>query len=71
MLVVHLSKVKPSQLKQGLTYMDPTIEVHTRKREKSLLAWLKLIGGQSFWVNDYTATSGPAEAAFVAAPVVT
>jgi uncharacterized protein (TIGR00266 family) len=55
----------------AMTYMDPTIEVHTRKREKSLLGTLglSLIGGQSFWVNDYTATTVPANAAFVAAPV--
>jgi len=51
--------------------MDPTIEVHTRKREKSFLGTLglSLIGGQSFWVNDYTATTAPGEAGFVAAPV--
>jgi uncharacterized protein (TIGR00266 family) len=55
----------------GLTYMTPNIEVHTRKREKSLLGslGLSIIGGQSFWVNDYTAVNGSGEAAFVAAPV--
>src|SRR5512135_3335171 len=55
----------------AMTYMDPSIEVHTRKREKSLLSTLglSLIGGQSFWVNDYTATNGLGDAAFVAAPV--
>jgi uncharacterized protein (TIGR00266 family) len=54
-----------------MTYMHPNIEVHTRKREKSLLGSLGLaiIGGQSFWVNDYTAAQGPGEAAFVAAPI--
>jgi uncharacterized protein (TIGR00266 family) len=54
-----------------MTYMSSTIEAHTRKREKSLLGTLGLsiIGGQSFWVNDYTATNGPGEAAFTAAPV--
>jgi len=30
---------------------------------------LSIIGGQSFWVNDYTAVNGAGEAAFVAAPV--
>ena len=51
--------------------MDPNIEAHTRKREKSLLGSLGLavIGRQSFWVNDYTATRGPGEVALVAAPV--
>jgi uncharacterized protein (TIGR00266 family) len=55
----------------AMTYMTPTIEVHTRKREKSLLGTLglSLIGGQSFWVNDYTAANAPGEAGFVAAPV--
>jgi uncharacterized protein (TIGR00266 family) len=54
-----------------MTYMTPNMEVHTRKREKSLLGslGLSIIGGQSFWVNDYTATNGQAEAAFAAAPV--
>lgn len=54
-----------------MTYMTPNIEAHTRKREKSLLGslGLSIIGGQSFWVNDYTATNGLGEAAFVAAPL--
>ena len=72
MLVATLEQGETITAEAGaLTYMDPTIEVHTRKREKSLLGTLglSLIGGQSFWVNDYTATNGPAEAAFVAAPV--
>jgi uncharacterized protein (TIGR00266 family) len=51
--------------------MDPTINVETRRREKSLLGsiGLKLIGGQSFWVNDYRTQSAGAEIAFVSAPV--
>ena len=55
----------------SMTYMSPNIEARTRKREKSLLSTLGLsiIGGQSFWVNDYTATNGQGEAAFAAAPV--
>jgi uncharacterized protein (TIGR00266 family) len=55
----------------AMTYMTPNIEVHTRKREKSLLGslGLSIIGGQSFWVNDYTAQNGAGEAGFVAAPV--
>jgi uncharacterized protein (TIGR00266 family) len=54
-----------------MTYMDPTIEPHTRKREKSLLGSLgmAIIGRQSFWVNDYMATNGPGEVGLVAAPV--
>ncbi len=72
MLVVNLDQGEMITAESGaLTYMDPTIEVHTRKREKSFLGslGLSIIGGQSFWVNDYTATMGPGEAAFVAAPV--
>lgn len=55
----------------AMTYMTPNIEVHTRKREKSLLGslGLSIIGGQSFWVNDYTAQNSQGEAAFVAAPI--
>ncbi len=72
MLVATLEQGETITAEAGaMTYMEPTIEVHTRKREKSLLGTLglSLIGGQSFWVNDYTATNGPAEVAFVAAPV--
>jgi len=72
MLVVTLDQDEKIVAEAGaMTYMDQTIEVHTRKREKSLLGSLGLaiIGGQSFWVNEYTATQGQAEAAFVAAPV--
>lgn len=72
LLVVNLESGETITAESGaMTYMDPTIEAHTRKREKSLLGslGLRIIGGQSFWVNDYTATAGPAEAAFVSAPV--
>lgn len=72
MLVVNLDKGEMITAEAGaMTYMDPTIEPHTRKREKSLLGSLGLtiIGGQSFWVNDYTATDGAGEVGFVAAPV--
>lgn len=72
MLVANLEQGETITAESGaLTYMTPNIEVHTRKREKSLLGslGLSLIGGQSFWVNDYTAENGQGEAAFVAAPV--
>ncbi len=72
MLVVTLDRGEQITGESGaMTYMDPTIEPHTRKREKSLLGSLGLaiIGGQSFWVNDYVATSGSGEVALVAAPV--
>jgi uncharacterized protein (TIGR00266 family) len=72
MLVVYLEPSETITAEAGaMTYMDPSIEVHTRKREKSLLGslGLSIIGGQSFWVNDYTATNAPGEAGFVSAPV--
>jgi uncharacterized protein (TIGR00266 family) len=72
MLVVNLEQGETITAESGaMTYMDPSIEVHTKKREKSLLGSLGLaiVGRQSFWVNDYTATQGQGEAAFVSAPV--
>ncbi|MEM2098407.1 MAG: TIGR00266 family protein [Candidatus Bathyarchaeia archaeon] len=72
MLVVNLDQGETITAESGaMTYMTPTIEAHTKKREKSLLGslGLRLIGGQSFWVNDYTATTGPGEVALVSAPV--
>ncbi|MCW4005911.1 MAG: TIGR00266 family protein [Candidatus Bathyarchaeota archaeon] len=72
MLVVNLDQGETITAESGaMTYMSPTIEARTRKRERSLLGTLglKLIGGQSFWVNDYTSTQGTSEVAFVAAPV--
>ncbi len=72
MLVMTLSQNEKIIAEAGaMTYMDPSIEVHTRKRERGILGSLGLaiIGGQSFWVNEYTATQGPAEVAFVSAPV--
>jgi uncharacterized protein (TIGR00266 family) len=72
MLVVTLNQNETITAEAGaMTYMSPNIEAHTRKREKSLLGTLGLsiIGGQSFWVNDYTATNGSGEVAFAAAPV--
>jgi uncharacterized protein (TIGR00266 family) len=72
MLVVNLDRGETITAEAGaMTYMDPSIEVHTRKREKSLLGSLGLaiVGRQSFWVNDYTATLGPGELGLVSAPV--
>jgi uncharacterized protein (TIGR00266 family) len=72
LLVANLDAGETLTAEAGaMTYMTPNIEVHTRKREKSLLGslGLSLLGGQSFWVNDYTAVNGSGEAGFVAAPV--
>jgi uncharacterized protein (AIM24 family) len=74
MLVVNLDQGETITAESGsMTYMSPTIEARTRKREKSFWGTLglSLIGGQSFWVNDYTATAPNAEAGFVAAPAAT
>jgi uncharacterized protein (TIGR00266 family) len=72
MLVVSLEKGETITGEAGaMTYMDTTVEPHTRKREKSLLGSLgmSIIGRQSFWVNDYTAVAGPGEVGLVSAPV--
>ncbi|MCW3993348.1 MAG: TIGR00266 family protein [Candidatus Bathyarchaeota archaeon] len=72
MLVVNLEQGEKITAESGaMTYMDPNIDVHTRKREKSLLGsiGLAIFGRQSFWVNDYTASNGSGEVAFVSAPV--
>jgi uncharacterized protein (TIGR00266 family) len=72
MLVVTLDQGESITAEAGsMTYMDPSIEPHTRKREKSFWGTieLSLIGGQSFFVNDYVAKESNAEAGFVAAPV--
>jgi len=72
MLVVTLEQGEKITAESGaMTYMDPNIEAHTRKREKSLFGsiGLAIFGRQSFWVNDYTASNGPGEVAFVSAPV--
>lgn len=72
MLVVNLEQGEKITAESGaMTYMDPNIEAHTRKREKSLFGsiGLAIFGRQSFWVNDYTASNGQGEVAFVSAPV--
>jgi uncharacterized protein (TIGR00266 family) len=72
MLVVKLDPNETITAESGaMTYMDPNIDVHTRKREKSLLGsiGLKLLGRQSFWVNDYKAEQKTGEIAFGSAPV--
>jgi uncharacterized protein (AIM24 family) len=62
MLVARLEQGEIITAESGaMTYMDPPIDIRTRKREKGLLSslGLSLFGGQSFWVNDYTAARGP------------
>lgn len=72
MLVVHLTPGDLITAEAGaMTYMTPDIGVKTRMRERGILSTLGLmiLGGQSFFVNDYTAESDAGEIAFVSAPV--
>lgn len=72
MLVVTLETGETITAEAGaMTYMSPSVDVRTRMREKSFLGTLGLtfLGRQSFFVNDYSATSGSGEAGFVSAPV--
>jgi uncharacterized protein (TIGR00266 family) len=72
MLVVKLEPNESVTAEAGaMTYMEPNIDVKTRKRERSLLGTLglALLGRQSFFVNDYRAEKGLGEVAFVSAPV--
>ncbi len=72
LLVVRLEPGETITAEAGaMTYMQPTIAVHTRKRKQGILSsiGLSLLGGQSFFVNDFTASGGPGEAGFSAAPL--
>ena len=72
MLVIRLEPNESVTAEAGaMTYMEPNIDVKTRKRERSLLGTLGLfvLGRQSFFVNDYRAKKGTGEVAFVSAPV--
>jgi uncharacterized protein (TIGR00266 family) len=72
MAVVRLEPGESIAAEAGaMTYMTPSIQVNTRMRQKGLLSSLvtTVIGGQSFFVNDFVATGAPGEAGFVAAPV--
>lgn len=54
----------------AMTYMSSNISTHTRARSGILGSiGLKLLGGQSFWVNEYTAKGAPAEIGFASAPL--
>ncbi len=71
MLVVNLGKGEKITAESGaMTYMDPHIDVETTKRKRGILDTLGLaiLGGQSFFVNRYTAMK-PGKISFVSAPV--
>jgi uncharacterized protein (TIGR00266 family) len=72
LLVVTLEPEESITAESGsMTYMEPVIDVKTQKREHSF--WgslsLSLIGGQSFFVNGYTAVGNRGKVAFSAAPL--
>ena len=72
MLVVDLEAGEKVTGEAGaLTYMTPNIDVRTRLRERGILGslGLKILGGQSLFVNDYIAEGRLGQVALVAAPV--
>ena len=69
MLVVNLEAGEKIVGEAGaMTCISPSIEIKTRRRERSILGTigLSILGGQSLFVNDYL---GPGELGLVAAPV--
>jgi uncharacterized protein (TIGR00266 family) len=72
MLVVELSEGEKIVAEAGsMTYMTGGIDVSTRMRGQGILGTLgmSILGRQSFFVNDYTATGSKGQAGFVSAPV--
>ncbi len=72
MAVVRLEPGESIAAEAGaMTYMTPSIQVNTRMRQKGLFGSIvtSVLGGESFFVNDYVAADAPGEAGFVAAPV--
>jgi uncharacterized protein (TIGR00266 family) len=72
MLVLYLNQGEMVVAEAGsMTYMTPNIEVKTRRREKSILGTLglKLLGGQSLFVNEYRSNQDQGEIALVSAPI--
>ncbi len=71
MLVVKLNQGETITAEAGaMTYMTPNIQMKTRARA-GVLDSIKLgvLGGQSLFVNDYTAVGGPGEIGLVSAPL--
>ncbi|MEM3530954.1 MAG: TIGR00266 family protein [Nitrososphaerales archaeon] len=72
LLEIHLEPNETITGEAGaMTYMSPNIEVKTRMREKSILGTLgvKILGQQSFFVNDYTARETKGKIGLVSAPL--
>jgi len=71
LLVVNLEPNESITAEAGaMVYMTPNIEMRTLVRQSFLDAVkLSLLGGQSFFVNEYRAVGGPGEIGLVAAPI--
>lgn len=72
LLVVQLSPGENLTAEAGaMAYMQPTLDVKTHKRDKGFWSTLGMavVGGQSFFINDFTATNSTGEAAFSSAPL--
>lgn len=72
MLVVDLEAGEKITGEAGaMTYMTPSIDVVTHRRERSILGTIgvSILGGQSLFVNDYVAKGGQGQVGLGAAPV--
>ena len=72
MLVVDLEAGEKITGEAGaMTYMTPSIDVMTHRRERSILGTIgvSILGGQSLFVNDYVAKGGSGQVGLAAAPV--
>lgn len=72
LLEVELEQGEAVRAEAGaMTYMSPSIEVRTVMREASFIEslGLKLLGAQSFFVNEYAAKAGRGAVGLVSAPL--
>lgn len=72
MLVVDLEAGEKITGEAGaMTYMTPSIDVVTHRRERSILGTIgvSILGGQSLFVNDYVAKGDRGQVGLAAAPV--
>ncbi|MEM0440517.1 MAG: TIGR00266 family protein [Candidatus Caldarchaeum sp.] len=72
MLEVELDAGEAIEAEAGaMTYMTPNIQVSTKIRQSDFISalGLKIFGGQSFFVNEYTARGGLGKIALVSAPL--
>lgn len=57
----------------SMTYMSPSIEIKTRTRISDSGIWgaikVSLLGGETLFINDYTAIGSPGKVGFVSAPL--